>query len=262
MKRQPAIRSTAQWMSIATAAACAVAMSVGAIAAQGRGGRAGGPPPPPVDPHELSGFWELPPDGHDGRNIPAAALVAGVTRQKIDAVAAHDAKAYRWCNNLGVPALMGLARPFDIRINSRFMIIVPEYGAAMNRWIYLERAKHIPADEFEPGINGDSIGHWEGNVLVTETTGFNPDRGILAIPGGGFKTAGSKLVERFRLLKNGAQLQVISTWTDPMVFRTPHTYEYRYNRLPRDYEARPSATCDPYDDERAQLFSGPPKITP
>ena len=56
----------------------------------------------------------------------------------------------------------------------------------------------------------------------------------------------------------GQVLQVISTWTDPKVFRTPHTYELRYTRLPRDYEARPNAVCDPYDEERAQLFSGQP----
>ena len=91
---------------------------------------------------------------------------------------------------------------------------------------------------------------------------LHPENGILGIPGGGFRTPDSRLVERFRLLKNGQILQVISTWTDPKVFRTPHTYELRYIRLPRDYEARPNAVCDPYDEERAQLFSGPPKVTP
>ena len=85
---------------------------------------------------------------------------------------------------------------------------------------------------------GDSIGHWEGNVLVVDTTMFLPDRGILSIPGGGFRTADSHLVERFQLLKNGQVLQLVSTWTDANVFKGPHTYEYRYNRMPRDYDGR------------------------
>ena len=245
-----------------TAAACIVTTAMAPLLAQGRGGRGAATPAPAVDPKDLSGYWELPPDGHDGRNIPAASLVAGVTAQKRAQIAAHDAKGYRWCANLGVPNLMLLSRPLDIRITPTLMTIMPEYSAAQNRWIYLNRDKHIPADEYEAGVNGDSIGHWEGNTLVVDTTLFHPDNGILGIPGGGFRTPDSKLVERFRLLKNGAVLQVISTWTDPKVFRVPHSYELRYARLPRDYEARPNAVCDPYDEERAQLFSSPPKVTP
>jgi hypothetical protein len=49
--------------------ACAVALSVGALSAQGRGGR-GRRTAAPVDAKDFSGYWELPPDGHDGRNIP------------------------------------------------------------------------------------------------------------------------------------------------------------------------------------------------
>jgi hypothetical protein len=249
-------------LRLAGALGCALLVAATISSAQGRGGRGAAPAAPPVDPKDLSGFWELPPDGHDGRNIPAASLAPGVTKAQLDAVAAHDAKGYRWCYNLGVPNLMLLTRPFDIRVNARFMTIMPEYSAAQNRWIYLERKEHIPADEYDAGVNGDSIGHWEGNTLVVETTLFHAENGILGIPGGGFRTPESKLVERFRLLKNGQVLQVISTWTDPKVFRTPHTYELRYNRLPRDYEARANAVCDPYDEERAQLFSGPPRVTP
>jgi hypothetical protein len=244
------------------AAACIVATAIAPLLAQGRGGRGAAAPAPAVDPKDLSGYWELPPDGHDGRNIPAASLAAGITRPKLAQIAAHDAKGYRWCANLGLPNVMLLTRPLDIRITPTLMTIMPEYSAAQNRWIYLNRDKHIPADEYEAGVNGDSIGHWDGNTLVVDTTMFHPDNGILGIPGGGFRTPDSRLVERFRLLKNGQVLQVISTWTDAKVLRAPHTYELRYSRLPRDYEARPNAVCDPYDDVRTQLFSGPPKATP
>ena len=237
-----------------------LSLASAAAMAQGRGGNA--TPPPAFDPKDLSGYWELPPDGHDGRNIPSASLAATVTRQKLAEIAAHDTKGYRWCANVGVPNVMLLTRPLDIRITSDYMVIMPEYSAAQNRWIYLNRDKHIPADEYEAGVNGDSIGHWEGNTLVVETTMFHPDNGILGIPGGGFRTPASKLAERFRLLNNGQVLQVVSTWSDAKVFRAPHTYELRYTRSPRDYEARPNAVCDPYDEGRALLFSATPKLAP
>ena len=189
----------------------------------------------------------------------ASAREVRLTRYWI--AAAERSKGYRWCYNIGLPNLMLLTRPLDIRINANYMTIMPEYTAAQNRWIYLNRKTHIPADEYEPGVNGDSIGHWDGNTLVVETTMFDPLKGILGIPGSGFRTPESVLIERFRLLNNGQVLQVISTWTDPKVFRTPHTYELRYNRLPREYEARPNAVCDPYNEERMQLFEGPPTVT-
>src|SRR4030095_12625183 len=84
----------------------------------------------------------------------------------------------------------------------------------------------------------ESIARWEGDTLVVDTTGFEPTHGVTAIPGGGFRTATSHLIERYRLLKDGAQLSVTFTWTDPAVFAPPHTYEFRYQRVERGYEAR------------------------
>ena len=69
----------------------------------------------------------------------------------------------------------------------------------------------------------------------------------------------SRLVELYRLLKDGAVLSVTFTWTDPTVFRTPHSYEYRYNRLPSTYEPRQWLPCDPHDEERAKFLETAPK---
>ena len=223
--------------------------------AQGRGGRGvAAPAQAPSDPHDLSGFWELPPDG---RNVPQASLAPGITQRVLDRYAAHDAKSVRWCNTIGVPAMMALNRPFDLRHTDQFMVIVPEHTTASNRWVYLNRSVHINPEIFETNTNGDSIGHWQGDTLIVDTIGFDPDHGLLQIPGGGFRTDRSHLVERYRLLKDGAILSVVSTWTDPKVFRNPHTYEYRFNRLPSDYEPRPSIGCDPYDEDRGRFLADP-----
>ena len=63
-------------------------------------------------------------------------------------------------------------------------------------------------------------------------------------------------MERYRLLNNGALLSVTFTWTDPAVFATPQSYEFRYQRAERGYEARPYTRCDPFDAERTAFRGG------
>jgi hypothetical protein len=199
---------------------------------------------------DISGFWEL---NFDSRKVPRASLVTGVTRARIDARAKGDAYAIRWCNILGMPFIMDSGRPLDIRQGATAIIVVPENSSAP-RYLYLNRSAHISDDIYDPSTNGDSIARWEGDTLVVDTTGFHGEHGITAIPGGGFRTEKSRLVERYRLLNDGAALSVTFTWTDPTVFRVPHSYEYRYHRLPSSYEARQWLPCNAYDEERAKFL--------
>ena len=199
---------------------------------------------------DISGFWEL---NFDSRNVPRASLTPAVTRTKIDARAKGDAYAIRWCNLLGMPFVMDSGRPLDIRQGATAIIIVPE-NASAPRYLYTNRDAHVSNDIYDPSTNGDSIAHWENDTLVVDTVGFHGQHGITAIPGGGFRTEKSHLVERYRLIKDGAGLSVTFTWTDPTVFRTPHTYEFRYHRLPVTYEPRQWLACDPYDAERAKFL--------
>jgi hypothetical protein len=201
---------------------------------------------------DISGFWEL---NFDSRKVPRASLVPALTRAKIDARAKGDAYAIRWCNLLGMPFVMDSGRPLDIRQGATAIIIVPE-NASAPRYLYTNRTAHVSDDIFDPSTNGDSIAHWEQGTLVVDTVGFHEQRGITAIPGGGFRTGKTHLVERYRLLADGAVLSVTFTWTDPTVFRVPHTYEYRYHRLPPTYEPRQWLPCDPYDEERAKFLDG------
>ncbi len=199
---------------------------------------------------DISGFWELP---SDGRRVPAATLAAGVTQAMLQEQAAKDAHAIRWCNYLGMPAMMDAGRPLDIRQGRREVATQPEVNATP-RHIYLNRG-HINPDEFDPTTNGDSVGRWEGDTLVVTTIGLAADKGVTAIPGGGFRTATTRLIERYRLLDNGSVLSVTFTWDDSKVFARPHTYELRYRRLPATYEPRTSLVCDPFDEERARFLA-------
>ena len=202
---------------------------------------------------DISGFWEL---NFDGRKVPRASLLPTVTRARIETRAKGDAYAIRWCNLLGVPFVMDSGRPLDIRQGSSAVIIVPE-NASAPRYLYTNRTAHVSEDVFDPSTNGDSIARWESDTLVVDTTGFHGEHGITAIPGGGFRTEKTHLVERYRLMSDGAILSVTFTWTDPTIFRTPHSYEFRYHRLPSTYEPRQWLFCDPYDEERAKFLDPP-----
>ncbi|MEO8070270.1 MAG: hypothetical protein ABI652_02630 [Acidobacteriota bacterium] len=201
--------------------------------------------------HDISGFWELP---LDGRRISPAHLASGVTPAKIRAEAEKSAKAVRWCNWVGMPTMMDVGRPLDIRQGTREIVMLAESPVTPARHLYLTRAAHVDKETFDPNTNGDSIAHWEGDTLIVDTIGFEPTHGITTIPGGGFRTASSRLTERYRLLNGGALLSVTFTWTDPAVFATPHSYEFRYQRVEAGYDARPYQRCDPFDSERAAFL--------
>lgn len=224
-----------------------------ASARQGPYGQAA-PSGPAVDPHDLSGFWDL---AMDSRQVPPAKLMPAVTKAVIEQHAKADAKSIRWCNLLGTPYIMDPGRPIDIQQGTREIIIFADVSASP-RHIYFDRSKHVNPDAFDPTTNGDSIGHWEGDTLVVDTIGFHPTRGMTAIPGGGFRTADSHLVERYQMLENGALLSVTFTWTDPKVYKEPHTYEFHYYRVAAQYEPPPGDQCNPYDDLRAKFLGDTP----
>ncbi len=222
------------------------------LLAQGRAGA--GPSAPANDPHDISGFWSL---GIDGRRIPPARLVPAMTKAALDRFAKKDTHSVRWCNLIGTPTVMDSGRPLDIRQGPTAIIIVPELSQATPRYLYF-RSAHVSTDIFDPSTNGDSTARWDADTLVVDTVGFHESHGLLAIPGGGYRTPTSHLVERYSLLQNGAILSVMSTWTDPKMFAAPHTYEFRYNRMPPYYEPQVPAGCNPYDEVRTKFLEGTP----
>jgi hypothetical protein len=212
----------------------------------------------PAVPPSISGYWEL---SYDSRKVPKAKLLPSVTPALIQKRANLDAHAIRWCNLMGLPFAMDSGRPIDIREGPTVVMIAPE-NVPNPRYLYTNRTTHIPSEIYDPSTLGDSIARWEGDTLVADTIGFHATHGVTAIPGGGYRTDKSHLVERFHLIENGNVLAVTSTWTDPTVFAAPQTYEFRYYRLPAGYEARASLPCDPYNKVRADFLGDPiqPKV--
>ncbi|CAN5374140.1 hypothetical protein BH09PSE2_BH09PSE2_07010 [soil metagenome] len=68
---------------------------------------------------------------------------------------------------------------------------------------------------------GDSIGHWEGDTLVSETTNYRPEQSIRG------SDANLKVVERFTM-KGPGRLHYAFTVIDPTVWEKPWGGEYEF----------------------------------
>ena len=126
----------------------------------------------------------------------------------------------------GVPHGDLLPEPFKI-IHSPAVIVMLYEVETTFRQIFMDGRKH-PAD-MSPTWQGYSVGRWEGDTLVIETTGFN-DRSWLDARGTGHSTE-MRVEERFRRRDYG-HMDLTITVTDPVVFTKPITFSVVEELLP------------------------------
>jgi len=77
-------------------------------------------------------------------------------------------------------------------------------------------AKH--PDDLEPAFMGDSVGHWEGDTLVVDVTGFNDKTWIG--PVGSFHSEAMHLIERYTRV-DANRVNYEATVEDPKVLTKP-----------------------------------------
>ncbi len=107
------------------------------------------------------------------------------------------------------------------------------------RIIYVDGRNHPPNGERTN--QGHSIGWWDGDTLVVDTTLFADNRSPYAvgIPSGVQK----HVVERFRLSEDGTQMLIDVFLEDPEYFEEPFTATLVWNYSP--HLERLSIPCDP-----------------
>jgi hypothetical protein len=122
------------------------------------------------------------------------------------------------CLPLGVPRLNSYTHPFKIVQTAGLIVILYESQTTF-RQIFMDGRK-LPVDA-QPAWYGYSIGRWEGDTLVVESSGFN-DRTWL--DGSGHPHSESmRLTERFTRRDVG-RLDVEITIDDPVTYVRPLTY--------------------------------------
>jgi hypothetical protein len=109
-------------------------------------------------------------------------------------------------------------------IQTRDVIVVLYEGNAGIRQIFTD-GRPLPATDAQPWWYGYSVGRWEGDTLVVETTGFR-DGGWLDINGSPLTDA-AKMTERWRRLNYGTvQIDItiddLKAYTKPFSVRVHH----------------------------------------
>lgn len=130
------------------------------------------------------------------------------------------------CLPPGMPRLMIEPFPFELIQRPDVVYIMHEY-MSQNRRIYTSD-KRPPPVPF-PTYNGYSVGHWEGDTLVVETTGLEENT-VLDTTHISHSDQ-LKVLERFRLL-SPTKLEDQITLIDPKAFVGPWTVTRTYTKKP------------------------------
>ncbi|HTR39743.1 MAG TPA: hypothetical protein VMH80_27905 [Bryobacteraceae bacterium] len=128
------------------------------------------------------------------------------------------------CMPPGVPRIDmtagSMPHPFKIVQTPKLVILLYETSANSTfRQVFLD-GRPFPVDP-QPTWLGYSIGHWDGDTLVVETTGFNGREWVDTAKGHPQTDAG-RVTERFRRLDFG-HLQIVITIDDPKAYAKPWT---------------------------------------
>lgn len=122
------------------------------------------------------------------------------------------------CLPMGIMQLDSHPYPKKIIQTATEVLMIYEGSGTTVREIYLDGRPLPKKEDVEPWWNGYSVGHWEGDTLVVETTGLMDD-GWLDVRGSPL-TSAAKLTERIRRINFG-YLEIKVTVDDPKAYTKP-----------------------------------------
>jgi hypothetical protein len=110
----------------------------------------------------------------------------------------------------------------------------------------VERVVHMGAEHpanLQPSLHGHSVGRWEGETLVIDTIGFEPNlSGVsLNVPA----SAGKRTVERLTLTEDRLRVRYEVTIEDPMYLSAPSTLTQQWDHRPDLEFSQNTGACDP-----------------
>jgi hypothetical protein len=131
------------------------------------------------------------------------------------------------CLPLGIAQMNAHPFPRKIIQTPTEVLLIYEGSGTTVREIYLD-GRTLPSDA-QPWYNGYSVGRWEGDTLVAETTGLVDD-GWLDVRGSPITNSG-KITERFHRVRYG-YLELEETIDDPKVYTRPFTAKLYWRLSP------------------------------
>jgi hypothetical protein len=154
-----------------------------------------------------------------------------------------DHSSFKACTPTGPVFFMWEIGLFPIQIvQAPDQLVILRETTGLPRRIYTDGRAH-PGD-LEPTWMGHSIGHWEGDVLVVDTIGVNGKARAMNGVGANAMVSSDDskprmpssdalhLVERFKLVADGALLEDEITINDPKTYTQPIVLKHYFQRRP------------------------------
>jgi hypothetical protein len=199
-----------------------------------------GSAPPNPDPKNFEGVWWL--QGYQYLLGPAPGVPAPLKPKYIELLkkrireknAGHpETDTSTQCFPHGMPRLMESPYPIEIVQTPGRVTFLHEVAHEVRR-IYLNQSH--PKDLKETFL-GHSVGHWEGDTLVVDTIGIN-DKSFIDDEGEAHSNQ-EHLIERYRKIDGGRQIELTMTVEDPVTLEHPYSYtryyEWRPDVRPHEY---------------------------
>ncbi len=204
--------------------------------------------PRPKPPFDVTGNWfiDVSQNPEAWRFGPPYPKLTPAAQVHWDAAKKYTAegKVYRddigQCWPAGLPLIMTRVWPIAMIQLPTAIYMVSHFMNSL-RIVYLDGRPHSDPDVVVRTFNGESIGKWEGDTLVVDTMHFVNDHHWIdaGIPA----TDALHIVERMRLLKGGAVLEIEYTLTDPKSWEGEMKWTKRWNRV--DDQEVTEVTCTP-----------------
>lgn len=134
------------------------------------------------------------------------------------------------CMPAGVPNFIAIGGGLLYFLQTPDLVLIFRDGNAQMRRIHLN-VQHT--DNPTPSWYGDSVGHYEGDTLVVDTIALNDETFL-----DGYRTPHSEklhVIERWRLLEGGEEIEVHITIDDPETFNEPWQALRRFERVSDTY---------------------------
>ncbi len=192
--------------------------------------------PRPKAPFDITGTWQhaMGPKNPFQFSPPPGFTLTPTAQIQYDAAqkARKEGKAYHddigQCWPAGMPVIMTRVWPIAMIQKPTAIYMISAFLNAV-RIVYLDGRQHTDPDVVVRTFNGESIGHYEGDTLVVDTTSFVNDHHWIdnGIPA----TDALHLVERMRLIEGGKTLEIETTASDPKSWKGEWKWTKNFKRM-------------------------------
>jgi hypothetical protein len=185
------------------------------------------------------------------RLTPEFAPLRAATRQRMLSGGRPDqtpAAASACGGSGGMPNVMRFAFGVELLFTPGRVTILLEQGPTIRR-IFTDGRTHTTDPDLTHA--GESIGHWEGDTLVVDTTAISP---TTRLTNGIFMSGKTHIIERIRR-SDRTHLHIDTVVEDPVVLEAP----WRYSRI---YERSEGSWFERYCDHNRDGNDSEPDLTP